>query len=52
MKKEKEFDLEVFLQVKLWPFNLNLLMELVKKFFCLQTQVKSCVTLFSWHVHK
>ena len=21
-------------------------------FFCLQTQLKSCVTLFSWHVHK
>ena len=48
MKSETEFDLAVFLIGKALAVQPhNLLMALVKKFFCLQTQVKSCVTLFS-----
>ena len=40
-----------FLQVKLSLFDLNFIDETDEKVFCLQMQIKSCVTLFSWRVH-
>ena len=40
-------------QVKLCQFNLNLSLKPVNNgIFCLQMQIKSCVTLFAWSVHK
>ena len=43
-----------FSQVKLCLFDLNLSIKPAKKFCCLQMQIKfkSCVTFFSWLVHK
>ena len=40
-------------QVKLCQFNLNLSIKPVNNgIFCLQMQIKSCITLFAWRVHK
>ena len=35
-----------FYQVKLWLFDLKFIDETGEKVFCLQMQIKSCVTLF------
>ena len=52
-KKVTKFGLEV-LTGKALSFWLEFVDETCEKVFCFQMQIKlkSCVTLFSWHVHK
>ena len=53
MKKVTKFGLEV-LTGKALSFSLEFIDKTGEKVFCLQMQIKlkSCVTLFSWLVHK
>ena len=51
-EKHEEGDELWFVRVKICLFNWNLSMKSVKKFFCFQTQIKSYVTVFSWHINK
>ena len=50
-KKVTKFGLKVSTgeALSVW---LEFIDEIGEKFFCLQMQIRSCVTLFSWHVHK
>ena len=49
--KVTQFGLEVFTG-KTFSVWVEFVDEMGEKVFCLQRQIKSCVNLFSWHVHK